>query len=59
MAFGTRITDISVVYLSAWNDTGNTMNLHVDKNSISLTSLTVFAGTRASEQEVIIKVSGY
>ena len=59
VAFGTRITDISVVYLSAVSDSGNTMNLHVDKNSISLTSLTVFAGTRASEQEVIIKVSGY
>jgi len=59
VAFGTRITDISVVYLSAVSDAGNTMNLHVDKNSISLTSLTVFAGTRASEQEVIIKVSGY
>ena len=59
VAFGTCITDISVVYLSAVNDAGNTMNLHVDKNSISLTSLTVFAGIRASEQEVIIKVSGY
>ena len=59
VAFGTRITDISVVYLSAVSYFCITLFLYVDKNSISLTSLTVFAGTRASEQEVIIKVSGY
>ena len=59
VSFSKCITDISVVYLSTTNDTQNVMNLHVDKNSISLTSLAVFAGTRASEQEVIIKVSGY